>query len=194
MLFCDEAQRYDENEYEWLRDVHDHLDRLQIRLFTFLVGQQELLAVKTALQRAKKTQIVARLMVEELAFFGIRNVRDVATCLSGYDQTHYPRASDWSFTRFYLPQGVGAGYRLVDDAPLLWAAFEQLHHKHGLPGELEIPMESFARAVEIVLKDSELRDAPGYRPDATLWTVAVRSCGYIQSRQAVSEELAGMAG
>jgi len=42
VLFCDEAQRYDENEYEWLRDVHDHLDRLQIRLFTFLVGQQEL--------------------------------------------------------------------------------------------------------------------------------------------------------
>jgi hypothetical protein len=36
VLFCDEAQRYDENEYEWLRDVHDHLDRLQIRLFTFL--------------------------------------------------------------------------------------------------------------------------------------------------------------
>ena len=54
ILFCDEAQRYDENEYEWLRDVHDHLDRLQIRLFTFLVGQQELLAVKTALQRAKQ--------------------------------------------------------------------------------------------------------------------------------------------
>src|SRR5258706_4832419 len=70
VLFCDEAQRYDENEYEWLRDVHDHLDRVQIRLFTFLVGQQELLAVKTALQRAKRIQIVARLMVEELPFHG----------------------------------------------------------------------------------------------------------------------------
>ena len=163
VLFCDEAQRYDENEYEWLRDVHDHLDRLQIRLFTFLVYQQELLSVKTALQRAKKTQIVARLMVEELAFFGIRDVRDVATCLNGYDQTHFPRASDWSFTRFYLAQAVANGYRLADDAPLLWAAFEQLHHKHGLPTDLEIPMESFTRAVEMVLKDSELRDAPDYR-------------------------------
>jgi len=77
---------------------------------------------------------------------------------------------------------------------LLWTGFEQVHHKHGLPGELEIPMESFARAVEIVLKESALRDAPGYRPDAALWGVAVRSCGYIQSRRAVSEELAGMAG
>ncbi|KAG0163661.1 hypothetical protein DFQ30_011221 [Apophysomyces sp. BC1015] len=25
LLFCDEAQRYNENEYEWLRDVHDAL-------------------------------------------------------------------------------------------------------------------------------------------------------------------------
>lgn len=189
VLFCDEAQRYDENEYEWLRDVHDHLDRLQIRMFTFLVGQQELLAVKTALQQAKKTQIVARLMVEELAFFGIRNVRDVATCLDGYDRTHFPRASDWSFTRFYMAEAVAGGYRLADDAAVLWSAFEQLHHRHGLPGELEIPMESFTRAVEIVLKDSELRDSPKYRPDATLWSTAVRGCGYVQSRQAVSQEM-----
>ena len=189
VLFCDEAQRYDENEYEWLRDVHDHLDRLHIRLFTFLVGQQELLAVKTALQRARKTQIVARLMVEELAFHGVRNATEVATCLAGYDQTNYPRASDWTFTRFYLRQAVGSGYRLSDNAATLWGAFERLHHKHGLPGDLEIPMESFVRAVEIVLKDSELRDACGYRPETALWNEAVRSCGYVQSRQAVSAEL-----
>ena len=187
VLFCDEAQRYDENEYEWLRDFHDHLDRLQIRLFTFLVGQQELLAVKTALQQAHKTQIVARLMVEELAFFGIRNVRDVATCLVGYDETSYPRASDWSFTRFYLPTATAAVYRLSDDAAVLWESFEQLHHRHGLPGELEIPMESFARAVEIVLKESDLRDSATYRPDAALWSLAARNCGYIQSRQPVGE-------
>ena len=106
--------------------MHDHLDRLQIRLFTFLVGQQELLAVKTALQRTKKTQIVARLMVEGLAFFGIRNVKEVATCLRGYDETKYPRSSDWSFTRFYLPRAVAAGAHLADDAAWLWNAFERV--------------------------------------------------------------------
>ena len=156
LLFCDEAQRYNENEYEWLCDVHDALDRQQIKLFTFLVGQQELLSQKTAMQIAGKTQIVARLMVEELSFYGIRNVDDVATCLNGYDQTAYPETSDWSFTRFYLPQAFDAGYRLLDDAGELWRAFEAAHHKASLPGHLEIPMESFVRAVEIVLKDSEL--------------------------------------
>ena len=88
-----------------------------------------------------------------------------------------------------MPKAVAGGYRLAHDAGLLWSAFERLHHRHGLPGPLEIPMESFTRAVEIVLKDSELRDGAGYRPEAALWDMAVRSCGYIQSRQAVSAEL-----
>ena len=95
--------------------------------------------MKTALQRAKKTQIVARLMVEELAFFGMRNVRDVETSLHGYDQTCFPRTSDWSFTRFYLPHAVAGGYHLVDDAPVLWEAFERLHHKHALGGPSKFP-------------------------------------------------------
>ena len=81
------------------------------------------------------------------------------------------------------------GYRLGHDAALLWDAFSGLHHKHGLPGELEIPMDSFARAVEIVLKEGELRDASNFRPDTAMWNLAVRSCGYVQSRQAVSSEL-----
>jgi len=88
-----------------------------------------------------------------------------------------------------LPKAVEGGYRLVHDAGLLWSAFEHLRHKHGLPGALEIPMESFTRAVEIVLKDSERRDGAGFRPDAALWNVAVRNCGYIQTRQAASAEL-----
>ena len=50
-------------------------------------------------------------------------------------------------------------------------------------------MESFTRAVEIVLKDGWLRDAPHYRLDAAVWKVAAQACGYVQSRRAISHEL-----
>ncbi|SAL01722.1 hypothetical protein AWB81_06097 [Caballeronia arationis] len=148
-----------------------------------------MLAQKTSLQIAGKTQIVARLMVEELAFYGIRNAEDVATCLNGYDQTAYPESSEWSFTRFYIPQAFDAGYRLVSDADVLWHAFEAAHHRANLPGRLEIPMESFARVVEIVLKESELKDGLQYNPDPGLWTYAVQHCGYVQSRHATGRVL-----
>jgi hypothetical protein len=111
-------------------------------------------------------------MVEELALYGIRNAQDVATCLNGYDQIAYPEGSEWSLTCFYVPQAFDAGYRLVSDADTLWNAFETTDHKANLPGELGIPMEFFARALEIVLKDKHkngqehrTRSAAGSRPD-----------------------------
>lgn len=141
------------------------------------------------LQIAAKTQIVARPMVEELSFHGIRNAGDVATCLDGYDQTAYPEASEWSFTRFYIPRAFDAGYRLASDADTLWRALEAAHHKASLPGRLELPMESFARVVEIVLKESELGDGLGYYPEPALWAYAVQHCGYVQSRHATGRVL-----
>jgi len=185
LLFCDEAQRYTEDEYEWLHDVHDALDRVHIRLFTILVGQSELRAVKTAFQQQHKTQIVARLMVEELSFFGIRNASDVATCLHGYDESCHPASSDWSYTRFYAPRATAGGFRLADDAAVLWSSFVELHYRHGFTDALEIPMESFTRAVEIVLREGLTRDAADYRPTPALWEAAVRQSGYVQSRLAI---------
>ena len=47
--------------------------------------------------------------------------------------------------------------------------------------EALIAMESFTRAVEIVLRDSLLRDALTYRPDEALWAFALRQSGYVQA-------------
>jgi hypothetical protein len=148
---------------------------------------------RTGPDRTGSDRIVARLMVDELAFYGTRNAQDAATCLHGYDQTAYPEGGQWSFTRFYVPQAFEAGYRLTKDADALWRAFETAHHKANLPGQLEIPMESFARAVEIVLKDSELRDDRGYTPEVVLWDHAVRHSAYVQSRHATGRVLVAAA-
>jgi hypothetical protein len=47
-------------------------------------------------------------------------------------------------------------------------------------------MESFTRAVEIVLKEGMVLDARGARPPAPLWVRAVRDSGYVQTRVATS--------
>ena len=49
--------------------------------------------------------------------------------------------------------------------------------------------ESFTRAVEIVLKESELQDEAQYRPSAQLWAQAVRASGYVQARVATTRGL-----
>jgi len=118
-MFFDEAKRYDENEHEWLRDVYDYRDRINIRLFTFLTGQAKLHAVKAAFQKARQTQIVERLMVEELRFHGLRDPAGTATCLDSYHTTCFPRGTEWSFTRFFIPNAERSDCRLAQDAQLL---------------------------------------------------------------------------
>ena len=80
MFFCDEAQRLSRDGYEWLRDVHDQLGHHGIRLLTFLVGQPQLLAQKATFQMSGDEQIVARFMIEQLQFHGIRDASEAATC------------------------------------------------------------------------------------------------------------------
>ena len=87
-----------------------------------------------------------------------------------------------------------SGYRLAHDAQLLCNAFEEMHNKNGLPGKLEIPMESFARAVEIMRKGCWNGDTKHERPDQSRWVAAVKACGYVQARLAVRTEMAPAAG
>jgi hypothetical protein len=55
-------------------------------------------------------------------------------------------------------------------------------------------MESFARAVEIMLKGCWDADARHERPDQSRWVAAVKACGYVQARLAVRKEMAVAAG
>jgi hypothetical protein len=89
-----------------------------------------------------------------------------------------------------LVNAVAAGYDLADDAQLLWSSFEELLNRSGLPGAREIPMESSARAVEIMLKRSWDGDSTGQRPDAAVWDTALRDCGYVHARLAIRKEAA----
>lgn len=183
VAFADEAQRLDVIEYEWLRDVHDELERRGVRMITFLVGQPQLLHQKNAFRASKETQIIARFMVDEMAFRGVTSVDDVATCLAGYDESIYPPESDWSYTRFFFPQAFDDGFRLVSQAQAIWDAFRQAHDVARLAFMGEIPMQYFTRTVEIALTECADHDASDFRMSPQIWMNAVEEANYIQAEE-----------
>jgi hypothetical protein len=132
IAFADEAQRLDIIEYEWLRDVHDELERAGIRMITLLVGQPQLLNQKNAFRASKQTQIVSRFMIDEMRFRGIQSVDDLATCLAGYDAACYPEASDWTYTRFFFPNAYDDGLRMVDQSVAIGMHLRRHIVLHGL--------------------------------------------------------------
>lgn len=192
VFFCDEAQRYSLHEYEWLRDVHDELAQSGVRLTTFLFGQERLCEQRARFQDSGDTQIVKRFMVETLRFRGIRSATDAATCLRSYDEHEFPAGSNWNFTRYYYPHAFDAGLRLEKSAHHLWDAFARAHQQAALAGDVEIPMEYFSRAVEVVLLDGLLHDAVDFVLTEKQWTMVVQNCGYVASEQAVERNVRGV--
>lgn len=183
VFFADEAQRLSVTEYEWLRDVHDELERRGTRMITFLVGQHELLHQKHGLREAKQMQIVNRFMIDELRFRGLLSVDDIATCLQGYDEACYPERTNWTYTRFFLPRAYDDGFRLLAQAEAIWEAFVEAHLAAKMGVEVEIPMQYFARAIEIALIDNMEHDSPAFRMSPALWQAAIHSSNFIQAQE-----------
>lgn len=184
VLFIDEAQNLREIEYEWLRDLHDELENNGVRLFTFLIGQHQLLAQKSAFQAQDKEQIVARFMIEELAFRGIASEAECAAVLRAYDLGEFPAASGWNYTRFFVPKAYAAGLRLAESGPRLWRAFEDAHVKGQLDGSPEIPMKYFTAAVEAALLTSAEHNDSTLSFDPSFWAAMVDRSRYVMARRA----------
>ena len=61
ILFIDEAQYLQDRDYNWLMDLYNNLNLVDVQLIVFLIGQPELLAIKKACIRERKKQIVGRI-------------------------------------------------------------------------------------------------------------------------------------
>jgi hypothetical protein len=183
VMFADEAQRLDVIEYEWLRDVHDELERRGVRMTTLLVGQPDLLNQKSAFRLSRQTHIVSRFMIDELQFHGLVTGEDAATCLAGYDETYYPERSDWSYTRYFLPAAYSTGFRLVNQAAALWNAFLDAHKQARFEYALEVPMQYFARTVEIALIENVENDDYNFTFTPEVWKNAVAECNFVMAQE-----------
>jgi len=184
ILFIDEAQNLRESEYEWLRDLHDELEINGLRLFTFLFGQHQLLAQKSAFQAQDKEQIVSRFMVEEMPFRGIVSEAECLAVMSAYDTGEYPIASGWSYTRFFVPRAHAAGLRMAESSSRLWRAFEDAHLMAKLDGTAEIPMKYFTAAIEAALLTSVEHDQATLTFDKAFWDTMVERSRYVTARRA----------
>ncbi|WP_176317566.1 ATP-binding protein [Burkholderia vietnamiensis] len=180
VVFVDEAQRLELEHYEWLRDVQDELSRRGIRMFTFLVGQPGILNRKSSFkQNVDTSQIVARFMVEEMRFAGLRGAGDLKMPLGAYDSSVFPEGSGWNYTRFFLQRAFDHGFRLGEQHELLWEAFDAAHRCARFDFPMEIPMEYLARAIEIALTDNMEHDAPGFALSAACWGQAVDESNFV---------------
>lgn len=181
VLFVDEAQQLELMEYKWLHNLHKDLEFVGVRMLTLLLGQPSLADRKRAFMLAGETQIVEHFMLDELNFRGLRSADDFAACLAGYDHMGLPEYSDWCHTRFFFPTAYDNGFRLADSASMLRDVFLEVH-KEFFNSSLDVPMQYFARSVEIALLENYERDEQQFTITPTMWKSAVVQSNFIEAQ------------
>ncbi len=180
ILLADEAQNWNKLEFKWLVDMYNQLDKHQINLTVFLVGQPELLEKKKSFIAEEMHQVVGRFMVQEHKFHGVQGLDDLATCLASYDEeSEFPPGSGWSFTRYFFPEQFSRGFRLADCAEDLWEVFEYAHNQAGLGTRIEIPMQYIAVTVQYVLTTFGADGSNVRRLSKSHWKEAAEESGYV---------------
>jgi hypothetical protein len=180
VLIHDEAQNLQEKHYNWLMGIHNLLKRRNINLIVILVGQLELLAVRSGFIHTQKRQIVGRFMVHKVEFCGLKTVQDIQSCLRYYDcDGCFPIGSRWTFTRYYLTNWYDGRGRMERLAHNFLKAFR---HAQSLgKGEVDhqIPMEYFCRTTEYFLRNGAGRNLNDEAAVDQLLLEAISDSGYL---------------
>lgn len=153
ILFIDDAQWLQEQSYRWLMDLHNQLNLRGVHLITILVGQPELLDQRNAYRASRQLQVVARFMARAHVFRGLESAADLEVVLRQFDERkEHPEGSGWTYTRFFLPQAYGAGWRLAHQAALIWRVLQDAYpwdFSHF--NKRVLPMASFSRLCAFLL-------------------------------------------
>lgn len=181
VLFIDDAQRLSTMEYEWLMDIYNELDSNGITLTTILVGQTELSHRRNGYIKSAK-QIVGRFMIHEEKFFGLREKDELAYLLASYDNiAQFPTGSNWTYTRFFFPEGFAQGSRLEHETGTIWDCIQKIRSEAGVKKKLEIPMHYMIAIINYVLMKYGSNEEACEWPTESMWNEAIIETGYINA-------------
>lgn len=175
ILFIDEANFMCEDDYNYLIDFYNRLERASVQLTVLLVGTEEILSTKSTLIQTNKQQIVGRFMIREYRFRGVNNLNDLQICLASYDYSEYPTGSGWSFTRYFFPDAYEEGNRLNQIADTLYECYLAL--KKG--NIKEIPMQYVTSTIENCFRKYGADGLGMYFPTQDEWEKSILASGYL---------------
>lgn len=180
ITFIDEANFMSMDDFNYLVDVYNRLERAQVQMTVLLVGTEEIISTKSAFMQLNKQQIVGRFMVRQYQFKGIKSVQELQICMASYDYSEYPDNSKWSFTKYFFPEAFDEGNRINTMANVLFECFVETINSNVI----EIPMQYVTSTIENCYRKFGADGKNVYFPTKIEWEQAIFDSGY-----AVAENL-----
>lgn len=160
VLVVDEMQQLVEADLRQLLVIHNRLQERGITMTTLGFAQPEIENLQTSLAATHAYNLIARFLAEPIRFEGCANLADYEMILEAYDEKKfYPIDSDWTYTRFFLPEAYRSGFRLKSHAKRTWEKISTAARKLG---SASIPMDYLTRVIEFILVKSRDEDSDSF--------------------------------
>jgi hypothetical protein len=187
VLLADEMHALNADQYSWLIDVTNDLQRLDIRTVTILFGQPQLIGLRSTFRQIGRGDILGRFMAKIYPFEGIKSPTELQSVMMAYDdpaELEFPEGSGWAFTRFFLPKAYSNGFRLADTAADCWSVFQELGAKQMSASNLDklnIGMEWIVGAFQQLLFEATDADQLKFKITLKDWRTAIGSTDWVNS-------------
>lgn len=171
VLFIDEAQLFSVAQYRYLLEIWNEMHRNGFMFGTVLIGQPDLRSLKALTSEADHGAVVSRFFVKEYEFGGVKSEAMLASLLAHFDSDLiYPEGSAWPYSRFFLCQAFDRGWRLKDEAPLLWEALRRISRDKASAIKISgFRMAWIIDAVHGFLLDGMAKDSGKFRGTIDMW-------------------------
>jgi hypothetical protein len=172
LLLIDEAGTLRIEDFLFLKDIYNDLDREGVGLITIMIGQDPDFSDRIAeLRERGRTDLVSRFARRREVLRALSTSKDVAGIFRQYDTTVWPQGSGQTWTKFFLPEASAAGFTLESQTPIF---FDALRTCVGQPlPRAGFPARQFFTAVRYFLTTQQHEDAPGRLPPSEAWQDAI---------------------
>lgn len=175
VLIVDEMQMLSKDDFNVLLVIHNRLYRRGIAMTTIGFAQPEILHRRSSFLATDDRQLIARFLCEPISFDGCGSAEDLTNILKTYDETNrYPRGSDWTYTRFFLPRAYERNFRLTDSSKRIWGALKRAAQPTK---SSSIPMLHLTGTVEHLLVANRKKDDPHFEITNEMLENAVTASG-----------------
>lgn len=185
VIFIDEAQNWGIQEFTWMRDLVNDLIELGVDCIVIAFGHTELNMLREKVVATKRTDLLGRFFLTPRPFRGLSDVNELRDTMMAFDDPTrhaFPVGSDICMSEFFLPLAYEAGWRLGNEAPTLWTAFELVAARRGRTAG-DIGMQWVMASIRTMLFDGTALDQPNFQYDLDSWVRAVESSEYESSLQ-----------
>jgi hypothetical protein len=172
VLLIDEANAMRLEDFLFLKDIYNDLDRENVQLVTIMMGQDpDFSDVIARLREKGKSDLISRFARRRQAFRAFSCHDDVTGVFAQYDNTVWPAGSSQTWTQFFMPAAWEAGFRLQNETGAFFEAVKNCSDHYVQT--VGFPARQFFTAVRRFLTVQYYHNAPSQLPQQEHWDEAV---------------------